>query len=73
MATNIERVETKMRKTKFTGSKYLMLVGKIRYIQRLIKDRRYGDLDSINADLSKAISDIEKSENEYINEITRKL
>ena len=54
------------------SNKYLMLVGKIRYIQRQIRERRYGDLQRIVEDLSQAISDIEKAEREYINIITRR-
>lgn len=54
------------------SNKYLMLVGKVRYIQKCIRQRLYGDLDRISEDLSKAISDIEKAEKEYIDLITRR-
>jgi hypothetical protein len=52
------------------SNKYLMLVGKVRYIQKCIRQRLYGDLDRISEDLSKAISDIEKAEKEYIDLLT---
>jgi hypothetical protein len=51
-------------------NKYLLLVGKIRYIQKCIRERLYGDLDRISEDLSKAINDVDAMEREYINLIT---
>ena len=54
------------------SNKYLMLVGKVRYIQKCMRQRLYGDLGRIIEDLSKAISDIEKAEKEYIDLTTKR-